>query len=399
METLSQIRPVWAEVDLDAFAFTMGEICKRARADKPDRHVCAVVKADAYGHGAVRVVPTLLKAGADFLAVAVIDEAIQLRQAGITDVPILILGYTEPQRAAELVKYDIHQATFTYELAKALSDAAVAQNKTAHIHIKADTGMGRIGFLPTEENIDTIEKIFQLPNVEFTGLFTHFSSADMGDEVSLEYTQKQWACYNWFLDELKKRGLAPKIRHCSNSAAIVDHPEFFLDMVRPGIILYGCYPSDATHNENIDIKPEMTLKCRISNVKHEKPGQSISYGRHYTTTLEDEVIATLPIGYADGFFRHFSNNNEVLIHGKRCPIVGNVCMDQCMVNVTGVDNVRIGDEVVLMGHQGDEYIPCEELVERTGTIPHEFFCDISKRVPRVYMKDGKIVEVYHPLYQ
>lgn len=388
------IRPVWAEIDLDAFAFTMQALCQRAG---KDCMVAAVVKADAYGHGAVHVVPTLLENGAKFLAVAVIDEALELRQAGFTEVPILILGYTEPQRAAELVKHDLHQTIFTRELAEAMSAAAVAQGKTAHLHIKADTGMGRLGFLPNETSLNTICDILALPQVEFTGLFSHFSSADMGDADSIAYTEMQWQRYLFFLDGLAARGWSPKIRHVCNSAEIVNHPEHFMDMVRPGIILYGTYPSADTHNENIIVKPEMTLKCRIANVKRLSAGECIGYGRHHTTS-EGEVIATLPIGYADGFFRHLSNNAEVLVHGKRCPVVGNVCMDQCMIDVTHIPDVAIGDEVVILGHQGDEHIPVEEIVTRLGTIPHEFFCAVSKRIPRVYLKNGQITHIHHPLY-
>ena len=385
-DTLMYIRPVWAEIDLDALAFTISSI--RERAGK-DRHVAAVVKANAYGHGAVEIIPTLLENGADFLCVALLDEALEIRKAGFTDVPILILGYTEPQRAAELVKYDIHQAVFTYELAKAMSDAAVEQGKKALVHIKADTGMGRIGFLPTEENLDAIVDILSLPNVEFSGLFTHFAKADYADKT---YTHLQWERYNYFLDGLEKRGFTPKIRHCGNSAVIVDHPEYFLDMVRPGIILYGVYPSDETQNQNIDVKPALSLKARISNVKREHAGERISYGGTYETA-EGDVIATLPVGYADGLMRLMSNNGEVLVHGKRCKIVGRVCMDQCMINVTDVPDVKIGDEVVLIGSQGDDRISIEEVVNRIPTIPHEIFCDINRRVPRVYLKNGEIVKI------
>ena len=390
-DTLMHIRPVWAEVDLDALAFTISSI--RERAGK-DRHVAAVVKANAYGHGAVEIIPTLLENGADFLCVALLDEALEIRKAGFTDVPILILGYTEAQRAAELVKYDIQQAVFTYDLAKAMSDAAVEQGKKALIHIKCDTGMGRIGFLPTEENLDKIEEILKLPNVEFTGLFTHFAKADYADKT---YTHLQWERYNFFLNGLAERGLTPKIRHVGNSAVIVDHPEYFLDMVRPGIILYGIYPSDETQNQNIDVKPVLSLKARISNVKKEHAGERISYGGTYATE-EGDVIATLPIGYADGWMRLMSNNAEVLVHGKRCKIVGRVCMDQCMINVTDVPDVKIGDEVVLIGNQGDDRISIEEVVNRIPTIPHEILCDINRRVPRVYLKDGEIVKVTQYLF-
>lgn len=384
---LEQIRPLRAEIDLDAFAFTMQSIKKRAG---EDRHVYAVVKANAYGHGVLPIIPTLLENGADGLCVALFHEAFEIRDAGFNDVPILILGYSEPILAEAIVKYDLDQTVYTYELAQALSEAAVKQGKTAHVHIKADTGMGRIGFLPTEESLDTIEKIFQLPNLEFTGLFTHFAKADYADK---SYTQLQWQRYNFFLEGLKKRGLEPKIRHTGNSAVIVDHPEYFMDMVRPGIILYGVYPSDETQNTNMEVRPALSLKCRISNVKHEKAGERISYGGTFETQGTDSIIATLPLGYADGFHRLLSNQAEVLVHGKRARIAGRVCMDQCMIDVTDIPDVKIGDEVVIIGTQGDETISIEEVCNRVPTIPHEIFCDINRRVPRVYFKNGEIVDV------
>lgn len=384
---LQTIRPVWAEVDLDALAYTIHAI--RARVGE-ERHVYAVVKANGYGHGAVEIVPTLLANGADGLCVAFLDEAIELRRAGFVDVPILILGYTEPARAAEIVANDLDQAVYTRELAEAMSVAAAAQQKTAHVHIKVDTGMGRIGFLPNAASLDEVATILQLPNLEFTGLFTHFAKADEADKT---YTTMQWQRYSFFLEGLATRGLVPKIRHCANSAVIVDHPDYFLDMARPGIILYGVMPSSETQNDNIDVHPALSLKCRIVNVKREAKGERISYGGTYATQTEGEVIATLPLGYADGFQRLLSNNDEVLVHGQRAPIVGRICMDQCMINVTGIPDVQIGDEVVIIGRQGDDCIPIEEVVARIPTIPHEIFCGINRRVPRVYRQNGEIVKI------
>ena len=386
-ETMQYIRPAWAEVNLNTLASTFQAIRKRVG---EDRKIYAVVKANAYGHGATNILPTLIKNGVNGFCVALLDEAIEIYKAGFTTLPMLVLGYTEVQRAPEIVKYDIEQTVYTYELAKAISDAAVTQNKKACIHIKVDTGMGRIGFLPNEESLDTIEKIFQLPNLEFTGLVTHFAKADYADKT---YTKMQWERYQYFVENLEKRGLKPTLRHVGNSAVIVDHPEYHLDMVRPGIILYGVYPSDETQNDVIDLQPVMSLKCRISNVKHEKAGERISYGGTYETPAEDTIIATLPIGYADGFNRLLSNNDEVLIHGQRAKIVGRVCMDQCMVDVTHIPDVKIGDEVVIMGQQGDDCIPVEELCERLSTIPHEIFCNISPRVPRVYIRNGEIFKI------
>ena len=386
-DTMQYIRPAWAEVNLDALAYTFQSIRKRVG---DERKIYAVVKANGYGHGATHILPTLIKNGVDGFCVALLDEAIEIYKAGFTTLPMLVLGYTEVQRAPEIVKYDIDQTVYTYELAKAISDAAVTQNKTACIHIKVDTGMGRIGFLPNEESLDTIEKIFQLPNLEFTGLFTHFAKADYADK---SYTELQWERYQYFVENLAKRGLKPRIKHTGNSAVIVDHPDYQLDMVRPGIILYGVYPSDETHNEVMDVQPVMSVKCRISNVKHEKAGERISYGGTYSTPEDDTVIATLPIGYADGINRLLSNNSEVLVHGQRAKIAGRVCMDQCMIDVTHIPDVQIGDEVVIIGTQGNDSIPVEEICAHIPTIPHEIFCSLPPRLPRVYTKNGEIVEI------
>lgn len=382
--TLDNIRPTWVEIDLDNLAYTFRSI--RARVGE-GRKVYAVVKANGYGHGVLGILPTLVEEGVDGICVALLDEAVEIRNSGYCDLPILILGYTEVHRADDIVGYNLDQTVYTYDLAKAISDEAVRQNKTARVHIKADTGMGRIGFLPTKESLDEIERILRLPNIEFTGLFTHFSKADERDK---RYTHVQWERYNYFLDGLQSRGFTPKIRHCGNSAVIVDHPDYFMDMVRPGIILYGVYPSGETQNDALDVRPVLSLKCRISNVKTEHMGERLSYGGTFTTE-EGDVIATMPIGYADGFNRLLSNKAEVLVHGKRAQVVGRVCMDQCMIRVTGIPDVKIGDEVVIIGKQGDDEITIEELVGRIGTIPHEIFCDLNRRLPRIYYKGGEIV--------
>lgn len=378
-----QVRPVWVEVNLDAFAHNMTNI--RAKVKK-DALVTAVIKADAYGHGAVQVAPILLENGADRLAVATLEEAIELRVSGI-EAQTLVLGATDPARAEEVVRYDLDQTVFTFALAKALSDAAGKAGKKARIHIKVDSGMGRIGFLPDVASIDAIVDVLSLPHLEFEGLFTHFATADETDKA---YSREQFRRYSLVQDALRERGYVPTLAHVGNSATIIDLPEYHMDMVRAGIVLYGTLPSDQVHTDVLDLQPTMQLKARITNVKTIGDHETVSYGRKFSATGERR-IATLPLGYADGYTRLFSNKTDVLVHGQRAPIVGSVCMDQCMIDVTDIEGVAIGDEVVLMGRQGDEVISPEELANLIGTISYEIHCFFGRRVPRVYIKDGQRV--------
>ncbi len=384
MKDLSLMRPVWEEIDLDAIAHNIRVI--RAQTNK-DALVTAVVKANALEHGSVQVAPVMLANGADRLAVATLEEALELRRAGI-DAPILILGGGEPARADEIVQNDIHQAVYTFPLAKALSDAAVKAGKDAYVHIKVDSGMGRIGFLPREESLDEIEKILALPNIRFEGLFSHFSTADETDKA---YTHEQFRRYSFIRDGLAARGLKPHIAHIANSAAIIDLPDYHLDMVRAGIILYGQLPSNEVQKDVLDLHPTMSIKARITNVKMLPDHEAVGYGRKYWTEGERK-IATVPIGYADGYTRLLSNKADILVNGKRARIAGNICMDQCMIDVTGIDNVNIGDEVVIIGRQGDEVITLDEIADLLGTITYEVFCATGRRIPRVYKKDGKIID-------
>ncbi len=389
MNDLSLTRPVWEEVYLDAFAHNMRTI--RAHVDARCL-MTAVVKANAYGHGAKKVAPVLLANGADRLAVATLEEALELRQSGIS-APILVLGASESARAREIVAHDIHQTVFTYAFAKALSDEAVHQNKDARIHIKVDSGMGRIGFLPVEESLDEIARIFQLPHLIFEGLYSHFSTADEADKA---YSQEQFRRYNVIRDGLAARGLTPNVAHIANSAAIIDLPDYHLDMVRAGVILYGEMPSDEVQKNVLALKPTMTLKARITNVKWLEDHEAVSYGRKFYTEGRRK-IATLPIGYADGYTRLLSNKADILVGGRRCPIVGNVCMDQCMIDVTDVADVHIGDEAVLIGRQGDEAVTAAELAKILGTINYEVLCMPHRRIPRVYMEEGQILDIVDEL--
>lgn len=378
------LRPVWAEVNLDKLEYNIKEIKKVCG----DKKIMAVIKADAYGHGALNVAPVLLESGADSFAVAVVSEAIELRRAGI-NCPILILGFTPPSFIDDIIKYDIDQTVFTYDFAKSLSECAKRKNKVAKVHIALDTGMGRIGYLPNEESIEEIVKISKLTNLKIMGAFSHFSTAD---EMDKTYTNMQVERFNWFLNELKKREVCIGKTHIYNSAAIIDLQEGLGDQVRPGIILYGYYPSNEVNKDIISLKPVMSLKTNVINIKKLKKGEYVGYGRKFVTK-EEAIIATLPVGYADGYSRLLTGKAKVLVKGQFAPVVGNICMDQCMVDVTHIKNINIGEEVTLIGDDGENSITAEEIANLIGTISYEILCVLGKRVPRVYIKEGKVVQV------
>lgn len=377
-------RPAWAEINLDNLKNNIKEI----RRVTESKDIIAVIKADGYGHGALDIAPTLLENGATRIAVAVISEAVELREGGI-NCPIMILGFTPPTFADELIDYDIEQTVFTYDLAKALSDAAVKKNRTAKIHIALDTGMGRIGFLPDEKGVEEVYKISKLPNIILEGLFSHFAAADEKDK---EYTNQQVEKYNWFYNRLLEKHVKINIRHVANSAAIIDMPELHYDAVRPGIILYGYYPSEEVNKEKINLKPVMTLKTNIVHIKTMEPGMCISYGRKFRTERRS-IIATIPIGYADGYTRLLFHKAKVIINGKFAPVVGRICMDQCMVDVTDIGNVNIGDEVILLGEDKGLKFNADDIADLIGTINYEITCMIGKRIPRVYIKNNKVIKV------
>jgi len=367
-------RPVWAEIDLAAIAHNVREI---KRLLKPGTQMMAVVKADAYGHGALPVARVALASGAERLAVAILNEALALREGGIR-APILILGYTPPEQAELLVRNEITQTVFTLDMARAVSQAAVKLGKTARVHLKIDTGMSRIGVTPREAP-DFAAAVAALPGLEVEGVFTHMAAADEADKT---YTRRQFALFQEAVEGMAARGVQVALKHVANSPTTLDLAEMHLDMVRPGIILYGLWPSTEVRRE-IELRPAMQLKAKVAYVKEVPADTSVSYGRKFTTTAPT-VIATLPIGYADGWSRLLSNRAEVLIHGRRAPVIGRVCMDQCMVDVTGIPGVQVGDEAVLFGRQGDQFLPVEEVAAKMGTINYEMVCLISKRVPRVY---------------
>lgn len=379
---------VKAVISLDAVEQNFREMRKNIA---EDTKMIAVVKADAYGHGAVPIAHLI--ENHDYIwgfAAATAEEAVHLRQVGITK-PILILGIVFDEYFPELVQYDIRPAVCEYDEAKKLSDEAVLQNKTVHIHIALDTGMTRIGYADIPESVEEIKKIAELPNLEIEGMFTHFARAD---EYDRSPAMVQLERYQDFSKRVEEAGVDIPLHHCSNSAGIIRVPEANLSIVRAGITIYGIYPSSEVERDIVKLAPVMELKSHITYVKDVPAGAAISYGGTYVADKKKRV-ATIPVGYADGYPRQLSNKGWVLIHGKKAPILGRVCMDQFMADVTEIDNVKKGDEVTLLGRDGDEFISIEEMGDLCGRFSYEFACDISPRVPRVYIKDGKEAEVWY----
>ncbi|MBP3886407.1 MAG: alanine racemase [Cellulosilyticum sp.] len=377
---MEALRPrVVAEVNLDALKHNY----KQIRGHVPHEvEIMAIVKADAYGHGSKEVAKLLQEEGVNRFAVAIVREGEELRENGITS-PILVLGYTPRADIRTLIENNLTQTVFSYDMAKTLSDEAKKLGKTVNVHIKVDTGMGRIGFLSSPQSIEEVKMIASLPHLNLEGIFTHFSTAD---EEDVSYTQKQWHIFEGFLNELREEGIELPVIHAANSAAIMCHSYTDLNVVRPGIILYGYYPSGYLQGKVLDLIPAMTLKTQVVHVKELPEGHYVGYGRtHYTH--QKTKVATIPVGYADGYSRRLSNIGRVLIRGQYAPIIGNICMDQFMVDVTHIDGVLVEDEVVLFGRQGENEIPVEELASSLGTINYEIICMIGKRVPRVYVND------------
>lgn len=366
----------YVTVDLDAIADNIRAV-KSCVA--PDVKVMAVIKTDGYGHGAVEI-GKYLKDEVDYYAVATVDEAVELRRAGLT-LPILILGYTMKAAYPKLVQYDITQTIFNREDAEELGKTAVSLGKTVRIHIALDTGMGRIGFMPDEESADIVKQITEIPGIETEGMFTHFSTADEADKT---YTGLQMERYDAFVGMLEERGVEIPLKHICNSAGIMEFDHHRYQMVRSGIVTYGLYPSEEVIKENLPLKPALEWKAHVVHVKTVGPGLGVSYGKTFMTTAPETRIATINVGYGDGYPRNLSNKGRVLIHGKSVPIIGRVCMDQFMVDVTGVDDVEVEDEVTLIGCDGDQRISVEEAASAAGTFNYEFVCDINKRVPRIY---------------
>lgn len=381
---MNQYYRVHAVIDLDAICDNIREV---KRVIGPEVKVMPVIKADGYGHGAVPIAKALNKIGVDAFAVAIIEEGITLRNNGITQ-PIVILGYTSEYQYSSLIQYEIQPTVFCYEMAESLSRIASALGKDAKIHIKLDTGMNRIGFKPTKESLEIIKKIADLPHIMIEGLFTHFACADETDKSS---ARKQKAEYDKFVGWLEEEGIHIPVKHVSNSASIIDMSEWKMDMVRSGIITYGLYPSEEVSKEVLRLKPAMSLKTHIVYIKEVGPGEGVSYN-HTFVTKRNTKIATIPVGYADGYPRALSSKGRVLVRGQYAPIIGRICMDQFMIDVTDIPEVSVMDEVTLVGEDGDKHITVEEVANAAGSFNYEFVCGISKRVPRVYMQHGRMKE-------
>ena len=373
------IRPAWVEVNLNNFDYNIKQIKEKAAG----RELIGVIKADAYGHGSVNCAEVLRENGVKTFAIATLQEAITLREAGAKE-EIIMLGLTPDMYADTIVDYDITPVVCDSANARAISDAAAAKGKTVSGLIAVDTGMGRIGYLAddTAYAIEDVKKIEALPNFKIKGLFSHMATADAADKT---YSKEQEAKYNSFYEALTKAGIKLPFRTFANSASIMEIPSVYFDAVRPGIILYGCYPSDEVDFNQLSIKPVMSVKATIVHLKDVPENFSVGYGRKYIST-KPARIATLALGYADGYPRPYSPNAKVIVNGVVCPVAGNICMDQCMVDVSAVPNVKVGDEVIVMGSDGVNSVTADDIAKATGTISYEICCAFGQRLPKVYVR-------------
>ena len=406
---MKQYSRVCERVDLDAIFYNF----QMMKANIKDGvKMIAVIKTDGYGHGAVQIARLLEPV--DYIwgyAVATLDEAVVLRKNDIKK-PILVLGCIFPDQWEAMIENEVRMTTYTVEMAKGVSNLAVKMGKDAYIHIKLDTGMSRLGFQIHEDSVDAIEEISKMPGLKLEGMFTHFAKADETDKA---YTDVIW--YKPYVEKAKdlnisegieldatqfitreqaakiiyKRGVSFPIYHCSNSAGIIDIKKANMDLVRAGISIYGLYPSEEVEKKNVPLRPAMELISHVSYVKTVPEGTPVSYGGTYVTEKETS-LATIPVGYGDGYPRSLSNKGYVLIHGKKAPIRGRVCMDQFMVDVTDIPDVKFGDKVTLVGKDGDEFLPVETLSDLSGRFNYEFVCDLGKRIPREYIQNGQVIE-------
>lgn len=382
-------RDTIVEINLDAVKHNVREFKKRVN----DENIAmmAAVKANGYGHGAIQVAKAAIEAGVSHLAVAFVDEGIELREAGIT-VPILVLGYTPEEAVIDAIEYDIMMTVYRIEDVRNIDRIANSLQKKARIQIKIDTGMSRIG-LQEEEVVPFLQELKEMQHVEVEGMFTHYSTAD---EVEKTYTLMQKDLFEKAVNTAKNMGIHLPLIHSSNSAGTMELNNEFQNMVRVGIGIYGMYPSNEVNHKTVALQPILTLKSKVAHVKRAKQGRGVSYGNTYVATGE-EWVATIPIGYADGFSRQLSSKGYALINGVRVPIIGRVCMDQLMLDVTKAMPVQVGDEVVLYGKQGNEDIAVEEVADMLGTINYEVTCMLDRRIPRVYKENDKIIGVINPL--
>ena len=373
---------VYAEINLDAIVKNVDNLMALT---KENTGALAVVKADGYGHGDVAVAKAVAQKVTGY-AVATLDEAVNLRENGVKK-PILVLGYVDPYEFDILVSHEITATVFDVETAQLLADAARVQKKQAHCHIKVDTGMRRIGLEPDENGIAIVKQITALKELSADGIFTHFATSDETDKTSAEH---QFKLFTDFTGRLEKEGIHFTYRHCANSAAVIDMPQVDLDMVRLGIAMYGMYPSDEVKKEKVELFPALDLKSHVTMVKEIPAGEKVSYGGTFTTTRTTK-LATVSVGYGDGYPRALSSKGYVLVRGHKAPIVGRVCMDQMMVDVTDIENVTRADIVTLIGKDGDAEITVEEIAALAGTFNYEFVCDLGKRIPRSYYLNGEYI--------
>lgn len=369
----------FACIDLDNIEHNLVQIKNKLPADTLS---LAIVKADAYGHGAVGVARSV-QSQVDYFGIAELNEAVELREAGV-DKPILVLSYTSPYQYETLIRHELTQTIFNYDDAVALSEVAVRLNKIARVHIAVDTGMSRIGFFCNDESVDTVKRINDLPNIYIEGIFSHYACADCIERTT---TEKQTAVFKTFIAKLEERGIVIPIKHLCNSAGILSCDDMF-NMVRIGIVLYGLYPDECVNDGSLDLKPAMKIVSHVIHVKEVPAGSGVSYGHTYFTKGNTR-IATVCIGYADGYSRRLSNRGRVLINGEFAPVIGRVCMDQLMVDVTNLENVSVGDEVVILGCDGENEISAEEIATLTDTINYEVVCQFQKRVTILQYKNGQ----------
>lgn len=378
------LHPMWAEINLDNFIYNINQIKKRAK----NSEIIAVVKANAYGHGSIEISKTLVECDIKKLAVANIVEAIELRDNNI-DIPIMILGLSEEYAIDSILKYNVEPTVSTLNFAKKLNEKAKSFNQKINIHIAIDSGMGRIGFRNDNNSILEIVEISKLSNIHIESIYTHFSTADSKNK---DYSLKQLSIYKEMLDTLEKLGVNIPKKNLSNSAAIIDIEDAHLDCVRPGIIQYGYYPSNEVNKKALDLKPVLSWKSRILYLKEVEANEFIGYNKNFKTTKKTK-IATIPVGYADGYSRDLSNKGKVIINGTFAPILGNVCMDQIMVDVSEVKDVATGDEVILLGSDGDVKFDAEDMANILNTISYEVLCLIGRRTPRIYIRNHNEVEI------
>lgn len=371
---------IYAKIDIDAIIHNLNE-CKRRIPE--GTKVLAVIKADGYGHGAVELAKQL-EAHTDYFGVAIIEEAVELRRSGIKN-PILILGYTSPSQDKLLIEYDITQHVYTFEMAKRLSETAAEMGKPVKIHVGLDTGMSRVGFQDNDESIEIIKEISKLPNLCLEGIFSHYARADEHDKATAMLQSER---FDSFMDKLEKAGVDIPIKHLSNSAAVVELDKHY-DMVRFGISLYGLYPSEEVDKTSVELVPAMQIRSKIVNLKTVEAGCGVSYG-HTFVTERPTRIATIPVGYADGYPRALSSQGRVIVNGQYAPIIGRVCMDQFMIDVTDINGeLNIEDEVILMGSDNGCTVSAEEIGAMSASFNYEVVCNVARRVPRIYFKDGK----------